>query len=144
MEQQRPRPPSYVSHNPSDLKFPSVPQTDVNHAHATAEIAPPTLPDLKTVLSPDFQQSSLPSDHRSTLSSHGSPRSVTSLPRIEPGPQYVNGDYRNTETAITSPSEIGSAMSIDERAVRSPSISIDDPNVRDAAEALSGLANPSM
>lgn len=44
------------------------------------------------------------------------------------------------EPAMTSPSEVGSAMSMEERGMRSTSVvSIDDPDVRIAAEALSGL-----
>ncbi|KAK5166498.1 transcriptional regulator opi1 [Saxophila tyrrhenica] len=138
-QQQQHRPQSYVSHNPAELTFPSVPKTDVNHAHATAEI---TLPGLKTVLSSDFHNDSLPSGFRSSNGGHESPRSVRSIPRIDPGPQDINGGRRSFEAAIASPSEVGSAMSIDEPSVRSPSVSIDDPNVRMAAEALSGLGNP--
>lgn len=141
MEQQQQlqaRPPAFVSHNPAELKLPSVPKTDINHAHAVAELS---LPDLKTVLSPGFQATSLPSDSRSSTIRHESPGSVRSLPRMDPGPQF---EYRGGEAAVGSPSEIGSAMSVDESAVRSPSVSIDDPDVRIAAEALSGLGNPSM
>jgi hypothetical protein len=136
MEQQQARPPAYVSHNPAELNLPSVPKTDVNRAHAIAEI---TLPDLKTVLSPGFQEAALPSDVRSLTNGHESPNSVRSLPRIDPGPQYANGDYRSLDVAVASPSEVSSAMSVDEAGVRSPSINMDDPDVRMAAEALSGL-----
>ena len=137
MELQRATPPSYVSHNPADLNLPSVPQTAISQPHVQGEI---TLPDLRTVLSPEFQQESLQSDRSATL---GSPSSVRSLPRIDPGHTYGNEARQSVESAMFSPSEVGSAMSIEERGVRSTSVvSMDDPDVRIAAEALSGLGNP--
>lgn len=139
MEQQHFRPPAYISHNPADLAFPPVPKTDISHAHATAEI---TLPDLKTVLSPDFENSPRLSAYRSSIGGVESPRSVNSLPRIDPGPQYSNGVHKGFDVAVASPSEMGSAMSVDEPAIRSPSINLNDPAVRSAAEALSELGNP--
>ena len=141
MELQRDPTPTYVSHNPANLTFPSIPQTEINHAHANAEI---TLPDLRTVLSPEFQESSLPSDYRPAHLAHDSPTSLRSLPRIDPGPGYANGPRKSMESAIASPSDAGSAMSVDDRGLRSTSVSIDDPDVRIAAEALSGLGNPGM
>lgn len=138
MEQERTQPPAYISHNPAELKLPSAPQADISHAHAVAEL---TLPDLKTVLSPAYQESSLPSDVRSSTKS---PVSVRSLPRIDPGPQYNNGEHRSLDVAVASPSEAGSAMSVDEPSIRSPSISMDDPDVQIAAKALSELGNPGM
>ena len=139
MEIQRATPPAYVAHSPADLNLPSVPRTEVSHEHAHAQI---TLPDLKTVLSPEFQEISRPSNSRTRP--HDSPNSVRSLPRIDPGPQYGNGATRSTELAIASPSETGSIMSVDDGPVRSTSVSMDDPDVRIAAEALSGLGNPGM
>ena len=136
MELQHPSPLAYVSHSPADLNLPSVPQTEISGAHAQAEI---TLPDLKTVLSPEFHESSLPSDLRAPSRAHDSPISVRSLPRIEQGPIYGNGARRTTESSMASPSEAGSAMSVDDRGGRPMSVSIDDPDVRIAAEALSGL-----
>jgi hypothetical protein len=43
-----------------------------------------------------------------------------------------------------SPSETGSVMSLDEKSARPISVSMDDPDVRTAAEALSGLGNPGI
>lgn len=142
MELQRATPPpAFISHNPADLNFPSVPCTDVTHAHANAEI---TLPDLRTVLSRDFEETSYNAfpDHRVSHLGPASPTSVRSLPRIDPGPGYVNGVRKSMESAIASPSEGGSVMSVDEYCARSTSVSMDDPDVRIAAEALSGLGNP--
>ena len=138
MELQRSSPPAYIAHNPADLNLPSVPQTAISQPHVQAEI---TLPDLRTVLSPDFHQTSLLSD---SLAAHrGSPSSVRSLPRIDPGHAFSNGTRTSLESNVASPSETGSAMSIDERGGRSTSVlSMDDPDVRIAAEALSGLGNP--
>jgi transcriptional repressor OPI1 len=96
------------------------------------------------VLSPGFQESSLSSDSRSLTAGRESPNSVRSLPRIDPGPQYDLSEPRGLEAAVASPSEGGSAMSVDSASVRSPSVSMDDPDVRAAAEALSGLGNPGI
>ena len=50
------------------------------------------------------------------------------------------------ESAVRSPSETGSTMSIEERGERRSTsvLSMDDPDVRIAAEALSGLGNPGI
>lgn len=138
MEQERPRPPAYVSHHPADLNLPSVPRTELSQPHVQAEI---TLPDLKTVLSPDFQQTS----ERPETPAHDHADPARSLPRIDPGHANRNAKRTSTDTAVMSPSETGSAMSTKERGARSTSaVSMDDPDVRLAAEALSGLGNPGM
>ena len=141
MEIQRVSPPAYASHRPADLHLPSVPQTALSRPQVQAEV---TLPDLRTVLSPDFEEASRLSD----LRAHGtldSPTPARSLPRIDPGYAYVNGTRSSMESAVVSPSETGSTMSLDERGVRSTSVvSMDDPGVRIAAEALSGLGNPGI
>lgn len=134
--QQSTPPPPLQYHHPSDLAFPSVPQTALSRPQVQAEI---TLPDLRTVLSPDFE-------NIARYAPPVSPTSVRSLPRMDPGPALFNGARSSMESAIASPSEAGSVMSIDDRrGARSTSVvSIDDPNVRMAAEALSGLGNPGM
>ncbi|KAF2721147.1 Opi1-domain-containing protein [Polychaeton citri CBS 116435] len=138
---QKERPPSYyVSTNPHHLQLPSVPKGDVGFQIHQTEI---TLPDLRTVLSPDFNQTS-PLQH-GLPAPIGSPLSTRSLPRLDAA-AYQNGAfgaaYNGFDTAIKSPSDTGSAMSLDESNARSSSVSIDDPDVRIAAEALSGLGNP--
>jgi hypothetical protein len=51
----------------------------------------------------------------------------------------------STESVVMSPSDAGSAMSLDEKSSARPtSVSMDDPDVRIAAEALSGLGNPGI
>lgn len=48
------------------------------------------------------------------------------------------------ESDDTCTSDVDNVMSVDEKASsqRAPSVSMDDPDVRIAAEALSGLGNP--
>lgn len=140
MEIQRVSPPAYISHKPEDLHLPSVPQTALSRPQVQAEI---TLPDLKTVLSPDFEEASRLSEYRAN-GTPGSPPSARSLPPIDPGHAYGNGIRSSMESAVLSPSEAGSAMSIEERSERrsTSAVSMDDPDVRIAAEALSGLGNP--
>lgn len=142
MEIQRVSPPAYISHEPADLHLPSVPQTVLSRPQVQGEI---TLPDLRTVLSPDFEEASRFSQYRSN-GSPGSPTSAGSLPRIDPGYSSGNGAISNRETAVLSPSEAGSVMSIEERSGRRSTsvVSMDDPDVRIAAEALSGLGNPGI
>ena len=133
-------PPAYVSHNPAELKLPSVPQTELSQPHVQAEI---TLPHLRTVLSPQFEHAQQQSPRYAASSApHDSPRSMRSLPPIDPG-SYA--PRKSMEQAIASPSEAGSAMSIDERSGRSRSaVSLDDADVRIAASALAELGNPGM
>lgn len=132
MELQRPTPPPYTaSHDTADLGRPPAPPDELARFRPNTDV---TLPDLKTVLSPQFQ-------HSSPQNAPGSPASVRSLPRIEPNGQ-VNGTRKSTDTAIASPSEAGSVMSMDDVVRKSTSVSIDDPAIRDAAEALAGLGNP--
>ena len=139
MEIQRPSPPAYISHNPADLDLPPVPRTELNNAHAQ-EI---TLPDLRTILAPEFSDATLSPSSHTFSGDHPTPPSVRSLPRIDPGPNYASLGRMSTESVVMSPSEAGSAMSLDEkRSARPTSVSMDDPDVRNAAEALAGLGNP--
>lgn len=124
-----------ASRSPETVEWPSVPKHDP--IPSPNEI---TLPDLKTVLSPEFQRISSPqiTNHRA------SPNGVRSLPRIDPGHNTANGTHRSTaDVSMASPVETGSVMSTEDRVARSTSVSMDDPDVRLAAEALSGLGNPS-
>lgn len=143
MELQRSSPPAYLAHNPADLSLPAVPQTAISRPKVQAEI---TLPGLRTVLSPEFEDlSKLSRLHTAHNASVGSPVSSGTLPRIEPALSRGHGTRSSMESAVFSPSDAGSAMSVDERGGRSiSSLSIEDPDVRIAAEALSGLGNPGM
>lgn len=133
-------PPEYISHDPADLTLPSVPKTELSSPHVQAEI---TLPDLRTVLSPQFEhQQQQPPRYAASSAPHDSPRSMRSLPPIDPG-SYA--PRKSIEQAVMSPSEAGSAMSVDERSGRSTSaVSMDDADVRIAASALAELGNPGM
>lgn len=136
MELQREHPPAYHSHDPDSLKLPSVPSHDFANpsSHTQNDIR---LPNLQTVLSPDFQRAESPVQEGTR-----SPLSVRSLPRMDPGDS--NNDTRKSlDGVLVSPSENGSRVSMEERGLRSASVlSMDDPDVRLAAEALSGLGNP--
>ncbi len=136
MEIQRSSPPAYLAHNPADLNLPSVPRTALSRPKVQGEI---TLPDLKTVLSPEFEEAT----RLHGIHAPDTPGSTRSLPRMNPGNASRNEFRSSAEAPVVSPSEAGSAMSVDDRDVRSTSsVSIDDPDVRIAAEALSGLGNP--
>ena len=122
MESQRQAPPGYAySHHPDNLKLPSVPQQELHMNHAPADI---TLPDLKSVLA------DLPpkTGHPNAFSNAVAAREMDQMgmPR----------------TSIES--DAASNMSLDDGTQRSTSVSMDDPDVRLAAEALSGLGNPGV
>lgn len=141
MEASSERPPGYTSHAPEDVILPSVPQHAPDQPLFQADI---TLPDLKTVLSSEFEnRSTTPGSLTSHQLRHGSPTSVRSLPRIDPGYAVTTDVHsRSGDMHMGSPVETGSAMSGDDQTARSTSVSIDDPDVRLAAEALSEIGKP--
>ncbi|KAK0291896.1 transcriptional regulator opi1 [Friedmanniomyces endolithicus] len=97
-----------------------------------------TLPNLQTVLSGDFVQSATP---QRSSKIPGSPTSPRSLPRIEPRPQHAARE--SVETAVASPSEAGSVMSIDNGIRQSADETTrEEVQMREAAEALAVLGNP--
>ncbi|KXT04897.1 hypothetical protein AC578_3443 [Pseudocercospora eumusae] len=136
MEVTQERPPTLASRSPETVEWPTVPRHEpIPQANDI------TLPDLKTVLSPDFERMSSPQ----TSNHPASPTSVRSLPRIDPGHALTNGVHRGaTDVSMASSVETGSVMSMEDRTARSTSVSMEDPDVRLAAEALSGLGNPSL
>jgi hypothetical protein len=88
----------HTSHDPADLAFPQVPRHELNgHKHA-GDI---TLPDLRTVLSPQFEASAQASAE-AAFASRCSPMSAGSLPPIDIGHNagYVNGTRRTLDSAI--------------------------------------------
>lgn len=131
----------HASHDPSELNFPQVPRHELgSHKHAN-DI---TLPDLRTVLSPQFEANAQAAAE-AAYASRDSPLSARSLPPIDIGHNagYTNGPRRSLDVVMASPSETGSMRSDEERGRRKKSsISMEDPDVRLAAEALSGLGNP--
>ena len=141
MELQLPSPPAYVSHDPADLHLPAVPRGEMSPPHAKADF---TLPDLRTILAPEFSDATLSPSSRTFSGDNTASPSVRSLPPMDPGPSYASVGRRSTESVVMSPSESGSVMSLDEKSTRPISVSMDDPDERTAAEALSGLGNPGI
>lgn len=141
MERYQERPPTYVSHSPEAITLPPVPQHDFTHPHAQPDLK---LPDLKTVLSsPDFR-----SPNRRISNSQSSPiaTSVRSLPPIDAFNAQHAARGPSVESAVMSPNKSRSVIGAeDSGTLRSTTtVSMDDPDVRMAAEALSGLGNPGM
>lgn len=141
MEHQQQSPPPYAR-SAADLGRPPAPPDELVRLRAQQQHVDVTLPDLKTVLSQEYQRSS---PQPGGLAVPGSPASVMSgrsLPRIEPY-GHVNGMRQSMENAIASPSEVGSQMSMDDGGRKTTSgLSMEDPDIRVAAEALAGLGNP--
>ncbi|EME43153.1 hypothetical protein DOTSEDRAFT_72508 [Dothistroma septosporum NZE10] len=117
------KPPAYRQTSPEQVMWPSVPD---HQPRPSSEL---TLPDIRTITSNEYIQ-----HIDSPKSRHGSPVSVRSLPRIDPG---TFDQSRASDTTMGSPIETGSVMSVDERPGRSTSA-----DEITAAEALSGLGNP--
>ena len=142
MELQRASPPTFHgSHNPADLNLPPVSRTELNNTYASADI---TLPNLSSILAHDYSDATLSPSSRTMSGDHPRSPSVRSLPPMDPGLNYAGVGRRSTDSVVMSPSEAGSAMSLDEKSARPTSVSMDDPDVRIAAEALSGLGNPGI
>lgn len=103
-----------------------------------------TLPDLKTVLSNDFEP--LPSlsrvmqehDHHSA-----SPVAHGPFPRIDQNHMHMAERTVSLESGMASPVTTASVISVEDRNGRPLSVvSVEDENVLIAAQALSGLGNP--
>lgn len=135
-QQKRAPPPAYAQHEPESFHLPSVPTHNPNRENDAARLPPIKsldLPDTFVRHTPrnsiEFnprlgqespQWNTLPGLHSATF-----PKVPESLPREEVG----------------SPMDTASVRSMDTTR-REPSVSMDDPDVRLAAEALSGLGNP--
>jgi len=141
MERQRSQEPGAVQQSdPARVEWPQVPSNELpssNGGHGDI-----TLPDLKTVLSPQFQHLA-PSTSDPNALSYGSPISTGSLPHIDPGraETYSDGTRRSMDMGLASPTEAGSVRSEDDRGRARSAVPTDD-DVRIAAEALSGLSGP--
>lgn len=143
-EQQRPPPPAYAQHEPESFHLPSVP----THIPQTQQ-SNGRLPGIKSLDLPDATRSAR---HTPRNSIELSPRSQLDgaqwgqLPSLHSAtfPRVPEGLPRMPED-IGSPMDTASVWSAqDEKARRETSVSMDDPDVRLAAEALSGLGNPGM
>lgn len=138
-EQQRPPPPAYIQHEPESLHLPSVP----THAPNRLSNGSGRLPGIKALDLPDATARHIPRNSMET-----SPRSATdgsqwgSLPALHSAtfPKVPDGLLAD----IGSPMDTASVLSAQDEAARrrETSVSMDDPDVRLAAEALSGLGNP--
>ena len=146
-EQQRPPPPAYIQHEPESLHLPSVP------THAPSRLSNGNgsgsgsgrLPGIKALDLPDAT-----ARHSPRNSMEMSPRSVTdgsqwgSLPALHSAtfPKVPDGLLAD----MGSPMDTASVLSAQDEAARrrETSVSMDDPDVRLAAEALSGLGNPGL
>ncbi|KAF1918705.1 transcription factor Opi1-domain-containing protein [Ampelomyces quisqualis] len=132
-EPQRPPPPAYAQHEPESFHLPSVP----THA-PQAQQAHSRLPGIKSLDLPD-----------ATRSARHTPRNSVELsPRWQLDGAHW-GHLRVPDALPRLPEDMGSPMDTasvwsaqDDKARRETSISMDDPDVRLAAEALSGLGNP--
>jgi hypothetical protein len=130
MESQQERPPSY---DIAPLVLPSPPKNDLTPLPAQSNI---NLPDLRSLGLPPSQS---PHYYRQPQEWTTGPQSAfansfpsvpTTLPRA------------SAERSLGSPVATESVVSIDERGTKTPSVvSMDDPETRMAAEALSGLRN---
>lgn len=127
-QQQRPPPPAYAQHEPESFHLPSVP----THLPQTA-LSNGRLPGIKSLDLPD-----------ATRAARHTPHNSIELPALHSAtfPRVPDGFPRLPED-IGSPMDTASVWSAqDEKARRETSVSMDDPDVRLAAEALSGLGNP--
>ncbi|KAF2191944.1 Opi1-domain-containing protein [Zopfia rhizophila CBS 207.26] len=147
MQQERPPPPAYTQHEPESLQLPSVP----THSLPTAPKNDRHLPGIKSLDLPDTS----PRTHASRASIELSPKShaeplqwgklsqplsSASFPRVPDGLPRTS-----TEIDVGSPMDTSSVISGGEDSGRrreTSVLSVDDPDVRLAAEALSGLGNP--
>jgi hypothetical protein len=136
---QRAPPPAYTQHDPESLHLPSVPTHIPSHVHDNGR-----LPGIKSLDLPE------------TKARHAPHNSIEFSPRSQfNGSQWATLPTLNNTTFPRAPDglpreDIGSPM--DTASIRSmqddganrreTSVSMDDPDVRLAAEALSGLGNP--
>lgn len=138
--QQRPPPPAYAQHEPESFHLPSVPTHTPQPIHST----PTTTTTASTINTngrlPGIRSLDLPDASHT----RHTPRNSVELPSLASAtfPRVPEGLPRGPED-IGSPMDTASVLSAqDDKARRETSVSMDDPDVRLAAEALSGLGNP--
>nr|POE86582.1 clock-controlled protein 8 [Quercus suber] len=141
LELQRDQPPDYeyIEHHPESLKLPAVPQHAIATAGPQSDV---TLPNLKTVLSPHFEQIS---PLRNTFGTPVSPpRSLRGHSSKTSGRKGSTSTRRSTDSISIAVSESSSSREGRGRHIRDKScvsVDLDDPKVREAAEALSELGH---
>jgi hypothetical protein len=144
-QQQRPPPPAYAQHEPESFHLPSVP----THTPHTTQQSNGRLPGIKSLDLPNATRSAR---HTPRNSIELSPRSQLDGAQWGPLPSLHSATFpRVPEGMLRMPEDIGSPMDTasvwsaqDDKVRRETSVSMDDPDVRLAAEALSGLGNPGM
>lgn len=135
MEQERPLqrapPPAYTQHEPESLHLPSVPTHIPTHNHHPDNAR---LPGIKSLHLPETKPR-----HTPHTSIEYSPRTNFEASHwgVLPAP---NGTTFPSVPESLPREDVGSPM--DTSSIRETSVSMDDPDVRLAAEALSGLGNP--
>ncbi|EUC42437.1 hypothetical protein COCMIDRAFT_7973 [Bipolaris oryzae ATCC 44560] len=135
MEQERPLqrapPPAYTQHEPESLHLPSVPTHIPTHSHHPDNAR---LPGIKSLHLPETKPR-----HTPHTSIEYSPRTNFEASHwgVLPAP---NGTTFPSVPESLPREDVGSPM--DTSSIRETSVSMDDPDVRLAAEALSGLGNP--
>ncbi|KAL6706221.1 transcriptional regulator opi1 [Coniothyrium glycines] len=138
-QQQRPPPPAYAQHEPDSFHLPSVPTHVPARPRDNAR-----LPGIRSLDLPNAKTRHTP---RNSIES--SPRSQLDasqwglLPSLN-GAALARGPEDAPPVDMGSPMDTASVRSFQDGSVgrRETSVSIDDPDVRLAAEALSGLGNP--
>ncbi|KAF2851941.1 clock-controlled protein-like protein 8 [Plenodomus tracheiphilus IPT5] len=143
-EQQRAPPPAYAQHEPDSFHLPSVP-THLPHqvdGHGR-------LPGIKSLDLPDTKARHTPrnSVELSPRSSQYEGSQWGTLPSLNNAtfPRLPDGVPRSGPEDMGSPMDTASVRSTytqEDGSRRETSVSMDDPDVRLAAEALSGLGNP--
>jgi hypothetical protein len=146
MQQERAPPPAYTQHEPESLHLPSVPTHSLPSAPSNDR-----LPGIRSLDLPDASAHTRTHSQRASIElspkSHADPLQWGSLPPLNgaPYPRVPEGIPRSSaEMEIGSPMDTASIASASEDYARRREmsvISMDDPDVRLAAEALSGLGS---
>ncbi|ORX96972.1 clock-controlled protein-like protein 8 [Clohesyomyces aquaticus] len=146
-QQERPPPPAYTQHDPDSLQLPSVP----THSLLPVDGSERHLPGIRSLDLPDAGPT------RTHISQHPpidlSPKNVVEPPQWASLPPLSSATFprvperlprTSADMDVGSPMDTASVVSAgdDYGRRREPSVlSVDDPDVRLAAEALSGLGN---
>jgi hypothetical protein len=146
MQQERAPPPAYTQHEPESLHLPSVPTHSLSSPPANDRlpgIRSLDLPDASPRTRTHFQRPSIELSPKA----HAEPLQWASLPPLNAAtyPSVPEGVPRSSaEREIGSPMDTASIASAGDDYARRREMSVvsmDDPDVRLAAEALSGLGN---
>lgn len=138
-QEQLEQPPAYVQHEPDSFHLPSVPTHLPHHSHShshgrshSQSHSHDRLPGIKSLHLP------------ATTARHTPPNSAELSPPWGALPALTSASFPRVPDDVGSPMDTASVRSSlhEDGARRDTSVSMDDPDVRLAAEALSGLGNP--